>query len=113
MQCRYHAAQLGQLYQDFKAVNCEILLILGEPVEKARRYADSLHLPFAVLADPARNVYHQYGLEKAVVFIQRTASIIIDQWGTIRYIKATANTMAWLQESKDLLNKVKSLALVR
>jgi peroxiredoxin len=101
---------LGQLYADFKAVNCEILLILGEPVDKAKRYAESLHLPFPVLSDPRRDVYHQYGLEKAVVFIQRTASIIIDQCGTIQYIKTTTNPMLWLQESKELLNKVKSLA---
>jgi len=110
MQCRSHAAQLGRLYDDFKAANCEILLILGEPVEKTRRYADSLHLPFPVLADPERAVYHQYGLEKALVFIQRTASIVIDQSGTIRYMKSTTNPMVWLQESRELLNYVQSIA---
>ena len=110
MQCRSHAAQLGRLYEDFKAANCEIVLILGEPVEKTKRYAESLHLPFPVLADPRRKVYHQYGLEKAMVFIQRTASIIIDPCGTIQYIKTTTSPMLWLQESKDLLEKVKSLA---
>jgi peroxiredoxin len=110
MQCRSHAAQLGRLYKDFLAHNCEILLILGEPVEKAKRYVESLHLPFSVLADPARKVYHQYGLEKAMVFIQRTSSIVIDQSGTIRYIKTTTNPMVWLQESKELLSFVKSMA---
>jgi peroxiredoxin len=111
MQCRSHAAQLGRLYNDFKAADCEIVLILGEPVDKSKRYAESLHLPFPVLADPRRNVYHQYGLEKAAIFIQRTASIIIDTCGIIQYIKTTTNPMAWLQESKELLVKVKSLAL--
>ncbi len=110
MQCRSHAAQLGQLYNDFKAANCEILLILGEPVEKARRYAESLHLPFSVLSDPERNVYHRYGLEKAMLFIQRTASIVIDQAGIIRYIKVTTSPMVWLVESRELLGVVKSLA---
>jgi peroxiredoxin len=112
MQCRSHATQLGRLYSDFKAANCEVLLILGEPVEKARRYAESLHLPFPVLADPGRNVYHQYGLEKALVFIQRTASVVIDQSGAIRYMKSTTNPMVWLQESRELLNNVKSIAKV-
>lgn len=110
MQCRSHAAQLGRLYQDFKAANCEILLILGEPVEKAKRYAESLHLPFQVLADPERTVYHQYGLEKAMIFIQRTASIVIDQIGMIRYLKSTTSPMVWLQESKELMGFVKSMA---
>jgi peroxiredoxin len=109
MQCRSHAAQLGRLYNEFKAANCEILLVLGAPLEKARRYADSLHLPFPVLADPMRKVYHLYGLEMAMIFIQRTASVIIDQGGSIRYIRTTTNPMVWLQESKDLLKVVQSI----
>jgi peroxiredoxin len=111
MQCRSHSAQLGRLYKEFQAANCEILLILGEPVEKARRYAEILHLPFPVLADPERGVYHQYGLEKAMIFIQRTASIVIDRGGVIRYLKSTTNPMVWLQESQELLSFVKSMAI--
>ena len=110
MQCRSHSAQLGRLYNDFKVANCEILLILGEPVEKAKRYAEILHLPFPVLSDPERRIYHRYGLEKAMIFIQRTASIVIDHGGVIRYLKSTTNPMVWLQESQELLSFVKSMA---
>ncbi|OGN91319.1 MAG: hypothetical protein A2Y88_10180 [Chloroflexi bacterium RBG_13_48_10] len=110
MQCRSHSAQLGRLYNDFKVANCEILLILGEPVEKAKRYAEILHLPFPVLSDPERRVYHRYGLEKAMIFIQRTASIVIDRGGVIRYLKSVTNPMVWLQESQELLSFVKSMA---
>ena len=110
MQCRSHSAQLGRLYNDFKVANCEILLILGEPVEKAKRYAEILHLPFPVLSDPERRVYHRYGLEKAMIFIQRTASIVIDRGGVIRYLKSATNPMVWLQESQELLSFVKSMA---
>ena len=110
MQCRSHAAQLGRLYSEFQAANCEILLILGEPVEKARRYAESLHLPFPILADPERKIYHQYGLEKALVFIQRTASIIIDCNGIILYMKSTTSPMVWLQQSQEVISFVKSIA---
>jgi peroxiredoxin len=110
MQCRSHSAQLGRLYNDFKVANCEILLILGEPVEKAKRYAEILHLPFPVLVDPERLVYHRYGLEKAMIFIQRTASIVIDRGGVIRYLKSVTNPMVWLQESQELLSFVKSMA---
>jgi peroxiredoxin len=109
LQCRSHSAQLGQLYKEFQAHNCEIVLILGAPLEKAKRYAEILHLDFPVLADPERKIYHQYGLEKALVFIQRTASVVIDQSGIIRYIKTTTNPMLWLQESKDLLSFVQTM----
>ena len=111
MQCRSHAAQLGKQYNDFKAENVEILLILGDSAEKAKRYVESLHLPFPVLADPSRGVYQQYGLEKTF-FIQRTASVIIDYDGIIRYIKSVTNPMTWLQESREVLNFAKSLRTV-
>jgi peroxiredoxin len=109
MQCRSHAAQLGRLYNDFKVAKCEILLLLGDSPEKARGYAETLHLPFPILSDPERNIYHRYGLEKAMIFIQRTASIVIDRDGVIRYLKTTTSPMVWLQESRELLDFVKSM----
>lgn len=111
MQCRSHAAQLGRIYDEFKANNVEILLILGEMLEKARKYAESMHLPFPILADPTRGVYQQYGLDKTL-FIQRTASIIVDCDGIIRYIRTVFNPMPWLQESRAVLDFVKTLAPV-
>ena len=110
MQCRSHSAQLGRSFKEFQAANCEVLLILGDSLEKARRYVDSLQLPFPVLADPERSVYHQYGLEKAMIFIQRTASVVIDRNGVIRYVKTATNPMVWLQESRELLDFIKSIA---
>jgi peroxiredoxin len=109
MQCRSHAAQLGQLYAEFQAHNFEILLILGAPLDKAKHYAEILHLPYLVLADPERKIYHQYGLEMSLVFIQRTASLIIDPKGRIRYLKTTTSPMVWLQESRELLSVIQSM----
>ena len=111
MQCRSHAAQLGRLYNDLKANNTEIVLILGDSLDKTRRYVESLHLPFLVLADPTRSVYHQYGLDKVAYLIQRTASIIIDCDGIIRYIRTTTNPMVWLQESREVVSFIKSMAV--
>ncbi len=111
MQCRSHAAQLGKLYNDFKSANYEVLLILGDTVDKAQRYVESLHLPFLVLADPKRGVYQQYGLEKSF-FLQRTASVIIDCDGVIQYIRSVTSPMPWLQESRQILEFVKSKELV-
>ena len=86
-----------------------MLLILGAPINEAIRYAESLHLPFPVLSDPERNVYHNYGLDKAFLFIQRTASVVVDRKGTIQYLKLTVNPMTWLQESRELLQVVQNL----
>ena len=110
IQCRSHAAQLGRLYPDFKSKNVEILVILGDSPEKAAQYAQILHLSFPVLADPERSVYHRYGLDKVLLFIQRTASLVIDQKGIIRYIKSTANTLTWLEENRELMGFVQTIS---
>jgi peroxiredoxin Q/BCP len=105
MQCRVHAAQLGRLYPEFQAANTEVLVILGDSVTRAQSYANSLKLPFPVLADPEHHVYAEYGLDKAFVLIQRTASLLIDQAGVIRYARQATNPNTWLQESKSLLTE--------
>jgi peroxiredoxin len=101
---------LGRLYSEFQAANAEVLVILGDSLERAQSYAGLLHLPFAVLADPQRVVYHQFGLEKTLVVIQRTASVVIDKNGIIRYLKRATNPMQWLQESQEVLRAAQALA---
>jgi peroxiredoxin len=106
MQCRSHVAQLGRMNEDFVNAGASILIILGDSQERARKYAENLRVPFPVLADPDRAIYHLYELDKNFLGIQRTASVILDQTGVIRYLKRTLNAMQWLQESKELLRAV-------
>ena len=110
MQCRAHAAQLGRLNADFQAANSQIRVILGDTLERARRYSETLHLPFPVLTDPQRTVYHQYGLEKALLVIQRTASVVIDQAGVIHYLVRSTDPTRWLSESRKVLEAARSLS---
>jgi peroxiredoxin len=100
---------LGRLNKKFQTAEAEILVILGDTPERARRYAELLKAPFPVLADPDRAVYHRYDLEKAFILIQRTASVVVDRHGVIQYIKRTTNPMLWLQESGELLDFVVGL----
>lgn len=103
-------AQLGRLYSEFQAADTEVLVILGESLEMARSYAGLLHLPFPVLSDPERTIYHQFGLEKGIFGLQRTASILIDAEGIIRYIRRTTDPNPWLKESQVLLQKAQELS---
>ena len=84
-------------------------MILGAPLDRARRYAADLKAPFPILADPDRAIYHQFGLERAMLVIQRTASIIVDRSGIIRYLKQATNPQTWLAEATELINTVKNL----
>jgi peroxiredoxin len=106
MQCRSHVTQLGRLNDEFVKAGVQVLIILGDTLERAGRYAETLKIPFPVLADPERVVYHRFELQKNFIGIQRTASIVVDQNGVIRYIKRAVNPMTWLQESKELVQAV-------
>jgi peroxiredoxin len=106
MQCRSHVAQLGRLNDELVKTGVQILIILGDTLERANRYAEALKTPFPILADPERVVYHRFELQKNFIGIQRTASVVVDQNGVIRYIRRTLNPMTWLQESKELVQAV-------
>jgi peroxiredoxin len=108
MQCRAHVAQLGRMNNDFAKAGVQILIILGDTLDRARRYAETLKTSFPVLADPERVIYRRFALTKNFIGIQRTASVIVDQNGVIQYIKRSTNPMTWLQESKELLRAVQS-----
>ena len=109
MQCRAHAAQLGRLYPDFQAAGAEVLVILGDTLDRASRYGTAVHAPFPVLADAAHEVYHRFDLERVYLVMQRTASVVVDRDGRIQYLKRATNPQTWLQESKELLQVVQAL----
>jgi len=106
MQCRAHVAQLGRMNDEFVKAGAQILVILGDTLERARSYAETFKTPFPILADPEREIYHLFELEKNFIGIQRTASVIVDQNGVIRYLKRAINPLTWLEESKELLQAV-------
>jgi len=109
MQCRMHVAQLGRMNEQFHQAGAEIVVILGDTMERAQEYVRALKLPFPVLSDPDRKVYGLYELEKYFLLVQRTASLVIDHEGTVLYLKRTTSPMVWLQESREIFGFVDSL----
>ncbi len=109
MQCRSHVTQLGRLYAHFKEVGSEVLVIIGSNAAKAADYARITNAPFPILVDEQRVVYAAYELEKYFSLFQRTASIVVDKQGIVRYLKRTTVPNVWLQESRELLGFVDSL----
>src|SRR5688572_928493 len=66
-QCREHVDQLVRQYEQFRAKNTEILVILHADVITAKKYADDLRAPFPILADPGHQIYEKYGLNKILL----------------------------------------------
>ena len=109
MQCRSHVSQLAKLHKQFNDTGAEFIIILGDTLDKAKRYVETLKLPFPVLSDPNRDVYRVYELEKFFMLVQRTASIVVDRDGHVQYLKRTTNPMIWLQETRELFGFVDSM----
>jgi peroxiredoxin Q/BCP len=101
--CREHVSYLGRMYPEFQKLNTEVLVIIHADLDIALGYADVTRAPFPVLADATHTIYEEYGLSKVLVFSTRTASVIVDQDGGIRYIKSLTNPWAWRTETEHLL----------
>ena len=90
MTCRGHVASLGRINQELKSLDTDVLVIGGGSAAAATKLGQSLKVPFPVLADPDRAVFGSFGLDKRL-FIQTSATVLIDKNGTIRYILRATN----------------------
>ena len=81
---------MGRINQELKSRGTDVLVIGGGNAAAATKLGLSLKLPFPVLADPDRAVYGSFGLDKRL-FIQTSATVLIDKNGTIRYILRATN----------------------
>jgi len=82
---------LGRLYDEFQAKDTDIVVIGGGGLEDASRLQQMLKLHFPVLADPDRSVYRDYGLGKSLFVIQRSATILVDKKGRLRFLHQVTN----------------------
>jgi peroxiredoxin len=107
MTCRGHVASLGRVNQELKSLDTDVLVIGGGSADAATKLGLSLKVPFPVLADPDRAVFGSFGLDKRL-FIQRSATVLIDKNGTIRYILRATNPRNSFDKD-ELLNAVSTL----
>ncbi len=109
MQCRQHVAQLRRAYDYLQTKDVAVLVIGGGSREDAARLKAAYKLPFPVLADKDRSVYRQYGLDKVLVVIQRSASVLIDKDGVVRYLRRATSPSAWLDHA-EIMREVEKLS---
>ncbi len=74
-------------------------VIGGGSRAEAEQLAAELQVPFPVLADADREVYHRYGLEKVMFSLQRSGIIVVDRQGRVSYLYPTTIPIAGLDRA--------------
>jgi peroxiredoxin len=108
MQCRQNVAQLRRVYDYLQTRDISVLVIGGGNRDDAARLKLIYQLPFLVLADKDRSVYSLYGLERAILVWQRSASFLVDKQGIVRYVRRAMSPSASLDHA-ELMREVDRL----
>jgi peroxiredoxin len=90
-QCMGHAVELGKIQAELSVANTRVIVVGGGSLDAAKKMASRYKLSYPILADPDRKVYDRYGLDKAMLFIQKSGVFVVDRAGTVRYCDVGAN----------------------
>jgi peroxiredoxin Q/BCP len=83
--CIREARGFRDRYQEFVALESEVVGVSGDPMRSHRKFADRLHLPFPLLSDDHGLVSQLYGIEKTFGVIPGRATFVIDRNGIVRH----------------------------
>lgn len=73
---------MRERYEDFRAKNCEIVVVSTTPVETSKFIAEDLKLPFPFLSDSGWTVFKGYGTG-AALGVPLPAQFLIDGTGKV------------------------------
>mgnify|MGYP001769635351 CR=1 FL=1 len=91
-------AQLRCDYQQFKASNAEVLVIVPNGSKMIRRFVDITRTPYPIWSDKGAKVAAQYGIDtRQLVLLQAFAPtvMVVDPSGVLRY---TSYGSSYIQE---------------
>ena len=101
-------AQLRQDYQQFVALNTEILVVGPEDAASFQHYWRQEALPFIGLPDPHQVVLKLYGQEVKLLKLGRLlALMLIDRSGRIRFAHY-GHSMADIPSNQEILNLIEA-----
>ena len=78
-------AQLRHDYQEFAALNAEIIVIVPNGPMMIQRYLNKYQTPYTILTDHRSQVARLYGQEKQFFILGKPAVFLVDQMGKIAY----------------------------
>lgn len=98
----------AEQYQAFREEQCAILAITAAPVIHNLQAQEALHLPFALLADPAGDVVARYTFWEAASHTMQPCVVLADRYGAV-YQQWVATHEAELPSVNELLEALSYL----
>lgn len=93
--------QLAKQADEIARQGAELVVIAPGTAADAAKLKQALSLPFTVLADATGEVVSTYGVPRSLFgLIQRSASIVIDREGVIRYLRRGINPAQSMVEAE-------------
>jgi thioredoxin-dependent peroxiredoxin len=96
--CQAHVRRLKAIYPELQKAGSQVLVVAGGTLEQAQTLERQMQLPFPVLADPERQSYAAFGLDKIFGLWQKSGTVIADKNGTVKLVHGTGNPGASLLE---------------
>lgn len=110
--CTTEAIEFGELYEEFKKLDVEVVGLSRDGVKSHRNFIEKHNLPFELLSDPDREILGKYGLlregkmyGKDVIKTER-ATFVFDEDSNLikefREVKAAGHAQEVLDYIKNL-----------
>ncbi len=107
--CSKQAAAFASLYDEFKALGCEVIGISKDSASSHQRFAEKLSLPFILLSDIEKEVIGAYGVwqeknmyGKKIMGVVRS-TFIIDEQGIITHAAYKVNSATNAQDTLSII----------
>jgi peroxiredoxin len=87
-------AQLRHDYEEFKALNAEVLVLVPNGPKMIARFRGNHEIPYPILSDRGSRVGEQYFQVKHFFKLGTPTVFVVDQAGRIRYAHYAASLLA-------------------
>lgn len=94
--CVGHVLELSKAYDQIKALDAEVIVVGAGSVAAAQKLSERYKLPFQVFADTDHKAYDQFGLDKVLLYWQKSGSFVIDRDGKVALLNSGASPSASL-----------------
>ena len=106
--CESHLASLRDAYAALQASGTQVIAVSTDDAATVAAFARELHLPFAVLSDPKRQIALAYGAVQDIGQAPSRLSFLLDKTGVVRWIEGDVQVKS---HGTDVLTKVGELGL--